>query len=161
MCQRCVMLDCSQRILLTHSVACESLRINVMMIGCRIRQHHIARLDELTSARVITLASVHTLVRAFRYRDSSETKAKQLQGFHQLMVIIYDMTRTHKNGRDVVQLSTRDWLAAMALILPISIFIISGYLRHDRMLTQVIVQQQSLSERMIRVESTLDGRGGS
>ena len=71
------------------------------------------------------------------------------------------MTRLHKNGRDVVQLSTRDWIAAIALVLPISIFIISGYLRHDRMLTQVIVQQQSLSERMIRVENTVDGRGGS
>ena len=159
MCQHCVMLDCSQRILLARSVACESLRTNVMMLGCR-NESSIARLDGLPSARAITLASVHSLVRAFRCRDSSETKPKQLQGFHQLMVIIYNMTRTHKNGRDVVQLSTRDWLAAMALILPISIFIISGYLRHDRMLTQVIVQQQSLSERMIRVESTLDGRGG-
>ena len=89
-------------------------------------------------------------------RDRGETVARitSTHGYH------YTMTRLHKNGRDVVQLSTRDWLAAMALILPISIFIISGYLRHDRMLTQVIVQQQSLSERMIRVESTLDGRGG-
>ena len=68
------------------------------------------------------------------------------------------MTRTHRAGGDIVKLSTRDWLAIVAIIIPTAIFIINGYLRHDRMLTQVITQQHSINDRLERVESTLDTR---
>mgnify|MGYP003131298478 CR=1 FL=1 len=70
------------------------------------------------------------------------------------------MTRTQKVGGDIVKLSTRDWLAIMAIVIPTAIFIINGYLRHDRMLTQVITQQHSITERLQRVETTLDSRDG-
>ena len=71
------------------------------------------------------------------------------------------MTRQQtKKGCDIVQLSSRDWLVVMTIVVPIFLFVVHGYLRHDRMLTQVITHQQSIGERLQRVESTLDSRGG-
>ena len=71
------------------------------------------------------------------------------------------MTRQQtKKGCDIVQLSSRDWLVVMTIVVPIILFVVHGYLRHDRMLTQVKTHQQSIGERLQRVESTLDSRGG-
>ena len=61
--------------------------------------------------------------------------------------------------RDVVSLSANNWLALIAIIVSALLFIVSGYLRHDRLLTEVIVQQQAQAERMERIESTLEGGG--
>ena len=61
--------------------------------------------------------------------------------------------------RDVVSLSASNWLALIAIIISALLFIVSGFLRHDRLLTEVIVQQQAQAERMERIERTLEGGG--
>ena len=67
------------------------------------------------------------------------------------------MTRSHsKNGADVVTLSKRDWGVLFAAVFPVLVLIILGWLRHDRLLTTLIVQQDSIADRVERVEETLD-----
>ena len=72
--------------------------------------------------------------------------------------MIDNMTRSTTH-RDIVSLSVNNWLALIAIIVSALLFIVSGYLRHDRLLTEVIVQQQAQAERMERLERTLDGGG--
>ena len=67
------------------------------------------------------------------------------------------MTRSEKkNGADVVTLSKRDWVVFFGAIFPVLVLIILGWLRHDRLLTTLIVQQDSIADRVERVEETLD-----
>jgi len=67
------------------------------------------------------------------------------------------MTRSHKkNGADVVTLSKRDWVVFFGAVFPVLVLIILGWLRHDRLLTTLIVQQDSIADRVERVEETLD-----
>ena len=61
--------------------------------------------------------------------------------------------------RDVVSLSANNWLALIAIIVSALLFIVSGYLRHDRLLTELIVQQQAHADTFVRIERTLEGGG--
>ena len=61
--------------------------------------------------------------------------------------------------RDVVSLSASNWLALIAIIISALLFIVSGYLRHDRLLTELIVQQQAQADTIDRIERTLEGGG--
>mgnify|MGYP003137116288 FL=1 len=48
----------------------------------------------------------------------------------------------------------------LGVVIPVAVLVVFGWLRHDRLLTTLIVQQESLNDRLERVEETLDGRLG-
>lgn len=66
------------------------------------------------------------------------------------------MTRTGKSA-EVVTLSVRDWLTLVGILMPVVILVIFGWIRHDRLLTEVAANQIMLKDRMERVEVNLDG----
>ena len=59
---------------------------------------------------------------------------------------------------DTVTLSVKDWVMTLSILVPVAVLVVFGWLRHDRLLTTLIVQQESLNDRLERVEETLDGR---
>lgn len=61
---------------------------------------------------------------------------------------------------DTVTLSVKDWVTMLGVVIPVAVLVVFGWLRHDRLLTTLIVQQESLNDRLERVEETLDGRLG-
>ena len=67
-----------------------------------------------------------------------------------------DVTRTGKSA-EVVTLSVRDWLTLVGILMPVVILVIFGWIRHDRLLTEVAANQIMLKDRMERVEVNLDG----
>lgn len=67
------------------------------------------------------------------------------------------MTRSRgKACADTVTLSTKDWVTLLSIVVPVAVLVVFGWLRHDRMLTELVVHQVSLSDRLERVEETLD-----
>lgn len=70
------------------------------------------------------------------------------------------MTRTHTRSGDIVYLSTRDWLAIVAIVAPILCMLVFGYLRHDRALTELLTRQGAIIDRVDRIESNIDEGGG-
>jgi len=56
-----------------------------------------------------------------------------------------------------VTLSVRDWLTLVGILMPVVILVIFGWIRHDRLLTEVAANQIMLKDRMERVEVNLDG----
>ena len=69
------------------------------------------------------------------------------------------MTRKHTASADIVYLSMRDWLTVAAIIVPVACFIVLGYLRHDRALTTLLVQQINTAERIERIEARIEPGG--
>jgi hypothetical protein len=63
------------------------------------------------------------------------------------------MTREADN---VVSLSIRDWTAIIALVLTVSSGVLYAYLHHDRLLTQLVIQQQSMNHRLEKIEAKIE-----
>lgn len=63
---------------------------------------------------------------------------------------------TLESTNATVQLSFRDWLAIASIAITILISVLASYLHHDRLLVQVATQQQSMSQRLDRIEANLD-----
>tara|TARA_R110002051_G_scaffold148207_1_gene220772 strand:+ start:785 stop:1111 length:327 start_codon:yes stop_codon:yes gene_type:complete len=57
---------------------------------------------------------------------------------------------------DIVTLSAKDWITLLGIIVPILILCIFGWIRHDRLLTEVVTHQRMLTDRLERVENNLD-----
>jgi hypothetical protein len=57
---------------------------------------------------------------------------------------------------EIVTLSVKDWFTLLGIIVPVLILCIFGWLRHDRLLTEVVTNQKTLTDRLERVETTLD-----
>lgn len=57
---------------------------------------------------------------------------------------------------EIVTLSVKDWITLLGIVLPILVLCIFGWLRHDRLLTEVAANQRMLTDRLERVENTLD-----
>lgn len=57
---------------------------------------------------------------------------------------------------DIVTLSVKDWLTFLGIALPVLVLCIFGWLRHDRLLTEVAANQRMLTDRLERVETGLD-----
>ena len=57
---------------------------------------------------------------------------------------------------DIVTLSVKDWVTFMGIGLPVLVLCVLGWLRHDRLLTEVAANQRMLTDRLERVENTLD-----
>lgn len=64
-----------------------------------------------------------------------------------------DMTREANN---IVRLSLGDWVKIAGVALTLFGSLIGVYIHHDRMLTQLIVQQQYTNARLDKIEAKLD-----
>jgi heme exporter protein D len=63
---------------------------------------------------------------------------------------------TLESNNATVRLSIRDWIAIGAIAITILMSVLASYLHHDRLLVQVATQQQSMSQRLDRIEVNLD-----
>lgn len=64
------------------------------------------------------------------------------------------MTREADN---TVRLSVRDWVGIMAVVVTVMIALLSAFLHHDRLLMQVVTQQQEMDKRLTKIETKLEG----
>lgn len=65
------------------------------------------------------------------------------------------MTRD-KNDPTTVRLSMRDYVAFLAAIITISGIFLGAYLRHDRLLSEVLAMQRTQGERVEKLERAVD-----
>jgi hypothetical protein len=63
------------------------------------------------------------------------------------------MTREADN---TVRLSGRDWVGIIAIVVTVLIALLSAFLHHDRLLMQVVTQQQEMDRRLTKIESKLE-----
>lgn len=63
-----------------------------------------------------------------------------------------------RHANNVVTLSVRDWTAIIGIVLTVSSGIMYAYLHHDRMLTQLVIQQQSINHRLEKIEAKIETR---
>lgn len=57
---------------------------------------------------------------------------------------------------NTVKLSIRDWTAIIALAVTISGGVIGAFMHHDRMLMRLLTQQESMHERLDKIERQLE-----
>ena len=65
------------------------------------------------------------------------------------------MTIEHQDQRIRVSLSVRDWLYAVATIVGLVGVFMVAYLRHDRMLTELVSSQRMTEHRLTQIERNL------
>ena len=65
------------------------------------------------------------------------------------------MTIEHQDQRIRVSLSIRDWLYAVATIIGLVGVFMVAYLRHDRMLTELVSSQRMTEHRLTQIERNL------
>jgi uncharacterized membrane-anchored protein YhcB (DUF1043 family) len=63
------------------------------------------------------------------------------------------MTREADN---TVRLSGRDWVGIIAIVVTVLIALLSAFLHHDRLLMQVVTQQQEMDRRLTKIETKLE-----
>lgn len=63
-----------------------------------------------------------------------------------------------RHANNVVTLSVRDWAAIVGIVLTVSSGVMYAYLHHDRMLTQLVIQQQSINHRLEKIEAKIENR---
>jgi uncharacterized membrane-anchored protein YhcB (DUF1043 family) len=59
-------------------------------------------------------------------------------------------------ANNVVRLSARDWIAITAILVVIMTTIGSAYIAHDRLLMQLVTQQQAINSRLDKIEDKLE-----
>ena len=57
---------------------------------------------------------------------------------------------------NVVRLSARDWAGIIGVALILLTILGSAYLTHDRLLMQLVTQQESINRRLDKIEDKLD-----
>jgi uncharacterized membrane-anchored protein YhcB (DUF1043 family) len=63
-----------------------------------------------------------------------------------------------KHADNVVTLSVRDWTAIIGLVMTVSGGVLYAYLHHDRLLMQLVVQQQQINHRLDKIEEKMESR---
>lgn len=63
---------------------------------------------------------------------------------------------TVKPGSNIVHLSIGDWVKIGGVAATLMGSLIAVYIHHDRMLTQLIIQQQYTNSRLDRIETKID-----
>lgn len=66
---------------------------------------------------------------------------------------------TFEDTQTVVRLSARDWIAIVGLAITVSAGVLAAFIHHDRMLMQVVTQQQNITQRLDKIETRLDDKG--
>jgi uncharacterized membrane-anchored protein YhcB (DUF1043 family) len=59
-------------------------------------------------------------------------------------------------ANNVVRLSARDWIAIIAILVVVMTTIGGAYIAHDRLLMQVVTQQQAINGRLDKIENKLE-----
>lgn len=57
---------------------------------------------------------------------------------------------------NVVRLSARDWIALASLAFALSGAVLGAFLHHDRLLMKLVTQQETINERLDKIERQLD-----
>ena len=65
------------------------------------------------------------------------------------------MTRSSDN---TVHLSVKDWCGIVGAVITILSALLAVYVHHDRQLTEVLTRQETLVDRVERIERSLDSR---
>ena len=63
------------------------------------------------------------------------------------------MTLEHNN---VVRLSARDWAGIIGVAVTLLTILGSAYLTHDRLLMQLVTQQESINHRLDKIEAKIE-----
>jgi hypothetical protein len=63
---------------------------------------------------------------------------------------------TIENSNMVVRLSIKDWVPIIGIALTVLTIIVGSFIHHDRLLTQVIIQQESAAKRLDKIETKLE-----
>jgi hypothetical protein len=63
---------------------------------------------------------------------------------------------TLENNGTVVRLSAGNWIAIVAIAVTVLGFLIPAYLNHDRLLMQVVANQDNISRRLDKIEDRLE-----
>lgn len=64
------------------------------------------------------------------------------------------MTIEHTNT--TVRLSARDWIAIVGITLSVCGGVLAAFIHHDRLLMRVVTQQESMAERLHKIETSLE-----
>ena len=59
-------------------------------------------------------------------------------------------------ANNIVRLSARDWIAIIAILVVVMSTISSAYIAHDRLLMQLVTQQQAINGRLDKIENKLE-----
>jgi hypothetical protein len=62
---------------------------------------------------------------------------------------------------NIVRLSARDWAGIIGVALTLLTILGSAYLTHDRLLMQLVTQQESINRRLDKIENKLDTTSAS
>jgi len=68
---------------------------------------------------------------------------------------------TIENSNVVVRLSIKDWVPIIGIALTVLTIIIGSFVHHDRLLTQLIIQQESTAKRLDKIETKLENTRGN
>jgi hypothetical protein len=63
---------------------------------------------------------------------------------------------TIENSNMVVRLSIKDWVPILGIALTVLTIIVGSFLHHDRLLTKLIIQQESTAQRLDKIETKLE-----
>lgn len=63
------------------------------------------------------------------------------------------MTREANN---IVRLSGRDWIAIVGLTVGVLGSVLGAFMHHDRLLVQLVTQQENIKSRLDKIESKLE-----
>lgn len=63
---------------------------------------------------------------------------------------------TLENNGTVVKLSAGNWIAIVAIAVTVLGLLIPAYLNHDRLLMQVVANQDNISRRLDKIEDRLE-----
>ena len=62
---------------------------------------------------------------------------------------------------NIVRLSARDWAGIIGVAVTLLTILGSAYLTHDRLLMQLVTQQESINRRLDKIEDKLDATPAS
>jgi len=63
---------------------------------------------------------------------------------------------TIENSNVVVRLSVKDWVPIIGITLTVLTIIVGSFIHHDRLLTQLVAQQESTAKRLDKIEDKLE-----
>ena len=63
---------------------------------------------------------------------------------------------TIENSNVVVRLSIKDWVPIIGITLTVLTIVIGSFIHHDRMLTQLMLQQDMTMKRLDKIETKLE-----
>lgn len=57
---------------------------------------------------------------------------------------------------NIVRLSARDWIAIVGIVVAVSSGVLAAFVHHDRLLMRVVTQQESLADRLSKIEAKIE-----